>query len=273
MLGALRPALHRALGRARLRLHLHDLPLRPGRRGTARARTGADRGGEAQPGGADRSGGAGRARPDRAGDARRPRPLALGAGGRARRRPPARPQATSRRRSSRARSSAPTSTRPAGLDEARAAIEALRGDDLPGPERLADDGRELRRRAGRRVRARGQPASRGRSPSERGLAIYRTAQEALTNVRKHADPEPGRAAPRLRRRAAPGSRSPTTRAERRGDGSAPAGPLGRRRRRLRGERDARAGRAARRPARGGADRRRLPGRALAAADRQSSVAA
>jgi signal transduction histidine kinase len=75
-----------------------------------------------------------------------------------------------------------------GLDEARAAIEALRGDDLPGPERLAalaesfasgwDVECEIE------VTGKPHPLS-----SEARLAIYRTAQEALTNVARHSAAE------------------------------------------------------------------------------------
>jgi signal transduction histidine kinase len=69
----------------------------------------------------------------------------------------------------------------AGLTEAREAIAALRGDDLPGPERL----RELCEAFGSRcsLSVSGTPRELG---SEARLAIYRTAQEALTNVRKHS---------------------------------------------------------------------------------------
>jgi signal transduction histidine kinase len=73
----------------------------------------------------------------------------------------------------------------AGLEEARGAIAALRGDELPGPERLQAlaDAFEEHTAARCTVRVTGEP--RGLSPEAR-LALYRTAQEALTNVRRHA---------------------------------------------------------------------------------------
>jgi signal transduction histidine kinase len=64
-----------------------------------------------------------------------------------------------------------------GLAETRRAVGALRGDPLPLPElvtALADD-------AGVEVTGEPRPL-----PAEAGLAIYRGAQEALTNARKHA---------------------------------------------------------------------------------------
>jgi signal transduction histidine kinase len=72
-----------------------------------------------------------------------------------------------------------------GLSEARQAIGALRGDELPGPERLpelADAFRETAD-AGCAVTVEGEPRE---LSSEARLAVYRTAQEALTNVRRHS---------------------------------------------------------------------------------------
>jgi signal transduction histidine kinase len=72
-----------------------------------------------------------------------------------------------------------------GLAEARQAIGALRGDELPGPERLgalADAfGEHSDARATLDVS--GEPRE---LSSEARLALYRTAQEALTNVRRHS---------------------------------------------------------------------------------------
>ena len=64
-----------------------------------------------------------------------------------------------------------------GLTEARQAISALRGDDLPALEDLAG------MFPGATLTVTGTP----REPSsEAQLALYRTAQEALTNVRRHS---------------------------------------------------------------------------------------
>ena len=69
-----------------------------------------------------------------------------------------------------------------GLDEARAAIGALRGEAMPGPERLRVLAEGFGDRA--RVTVTGEPRP---LASEARLAIYRTAQEALTNVTRHSD--------------------------------------------------------------------------------------
>jgi signal transduction histidine kinase len=72
----------------------------------------------------------------------------------------------------------------AGLTEAREAIGALRGDALPGAERLPSLVETFGDRATLTIT--GEPAE---LPSDAQLALYRTAQEALTNVRKHSDAE------------------------------------------------------------------------------------
>jgi signal transduction histidine kinase len=73
----------------------------------------------------------------------------------------------------------------AGLDEARAAIKALRGDMVPGPDKLAELLEDMRASGiDCTLEVSGEPR---RLPSEAALAVFRTAQEALTNVRKHAE--------------------------------------------------------------------------------------
>jgi signal transduction histidine kinase len=75
-----------------------------------------------------------------------------------------------------------------GLEEARRAIEALRGGDMPGPDRLPALAEAFREQThvDCSLQLDGTPRE---LPSEARLALYRTAQEALTNVRRHAHPE------------------------------------------------------------------------------------
>jgi signal transduction histidine kinase len=76
-----------------------------------------------------------------------------------------------------------------GLAETRRAIGALRGDTLPLPELLTTlaSGYQLDARAPATVDISGEPRTLRPDVS---LTLYRTAQEAITNVRKHAPGAP-----------------------------------------------------------------------------------
>ncbi len=73
----------------------------------------------------------------------------------------------------------------AGLGEARRAVRTLRGEDLPGPESIGTlvDQHRLVSTGAARYHRQGQPVP---LAPEAAMALYRAAQEALSNVRKHA---------------------------------------------------------------------------------------
>lgn len=75
-----------------------------------------------------------------------------------------------------------------GLDEARRAIGTLRDDVLPGPEGLASLAADFQEDSGVpcQFTVSGQACE---LSSQARLTVYRVAQEALTNITKHASPE------------------------------------------------------------------------------------
>jgi signal transduction histidine kinase len=75
-----------------------------------------------------------------------------------------------------------------GLQEARRAVAAARGDELPGPDRLGVLAEDFTQQSGLPVAVAVHGEPRALEPDAK-LAVYRTAQEALTNIRRHATPE------------------------------------------------------------------------------------
>lgn len=75
----------------------------------------------------------------------------------------------------------------AGLEEARRAIGLLRDDELPGPESLQALASSFARDTGTPCKLEVDGPERELNAEAR-LTLYRVAQEALTNVRRHAEP-------------------------------------------------------------------------------------
>jgi signal transduction histidine kinase len=73
-----------------------------------------------------------------------------------------------------------------GLEEARRAIGMLHDDALPGPERLADLGAEFAGDTGVACKVTVTGDHERDLGTDGRLTVYRVAQEALTNIRKHA---------------------------------------------------------------------------------------
>ena len=75
-----------------------------------------------------------------------------------------------------------------GLQEARSAIATARGDELPGPDGIGALADAFAQQSGLPVDVAVQGEPRALAADAR-LALYRTVQEALTNIRRHATPE------------------------------------------------------------------------------------
>jgi signal transduction histidine kinase len=75
-----------------------------------------------------------------------------------------------------------------GLHEARSAVANARGDELPGPDGIAALVAAFAQQSGLPVDVAVQGEPRALAP-DAGFAVYRTVQEALTNIRRHATPE------------------------------------------------------------------------------------
>ena len=91
-----------------------------------------------------------------------------------------------------------------GLNETRRALHALRADTPPLAEALADLSADHQRHYGAQVSFEVTGAPRSLS-ADAGLALTRTAQEALVNTAKHAPHQPVAGAARLPRGSAPPS--------------------------------------------------------------------
>jgi signal transduction histidine kinase len=75
-----------------------------------------------------------------------------------------------------------------GLREARSAIATARGDEVPGPDGIGALADAFAQESGLpvEVAVRGRPRA---LPPDARVAVFRTVQEALTNIRRHATPE------------------------------------------------------------------------------------